>query len=342
MLSEVLCARPRPPGFASPVPVDERLSVSLRPTSPVGDQTRRRCSYGYLGGAALLWQAILPCGEFRREIFRARKAGTGVKEEGSWNAAWDARPARWLHCSDSEWLLFGICPYCGPLDCLPCHDHEEEKEDESSAPAQATNPSDSGIASSYRITDSARLVAKPCAMLVIAEPWSFCSLLYSKKAIGMLYVALNSNRATPCMTADGRCLFRAIAHGSCLRNGKEAPDETQEQELADGLRVQVADELLKRRKEIEKFIEGDFDEYVKNIQQPQSWGGEPELVVASHVLRMPITVFIKDKSSGSFEKIASYGQEYKKDGEMPVEVLFHGYGHYDLLESISCLNTEKK
>ncbi|XP_068659822.1 uncharacterized protein [Aristolochia californica] len=297
MLSEVLCARPRPPGFASPVPVDERLSVSLRPTSPVGDQTRRRCSYGYLGGAALLWQAILPCGEFRREIFRARKAGTGVKEEGSWNAAWDARPARWLHCSDSEWLLFGICPYCGPLDCLPCHDHEEEKEDESSAPAQATNPSDSGIASSYRITG---------------------------------------------MTADGRCLFRAIAHGSCLRNGKEAPDETQEQELADGLRVQVADELLKRRKEIEKFIEGDFDEYVKNIQQPQSWGGEPELVVASHVLRMPITVFIKDKSSGSFEKIASYGQEYKKDGEMPVEVLFHGYGHYDLLESISCLNTEKK
>ncbi|XP_068663389.1 uncharacterized protein [Aristolochia californica] len=296
MLSEVLCARPRPPGFASPVPVDERLSASLRPTSPVGDHSRGRCSHGYLGGAALLWQAILPCGEFRREIFRAKKAGTGVKEEGSWNAAWDARPARWLHCSDSEWLLFGICPYYGPLDDVPRYDQEETKEDESSAPAQATNPSDSGISSGYRITG---------------------------------------------MTADGRCLFRAIAHGSCLRYGKQAPDETQEQELADNLRIQVADELLKRRKEIEKFIEGDFDEYVKNIQQPQSWGGEPELVMASHVLRMPITVFMKDKSSGGFEKIVSFGLEYKKDEEIPIDVLFHGYGHYDLLESISCSNTRK-
>ncbi|KAI9081157.1 hypothetical protein K1719_036916 [Acacia pycnantha] len=25
--------------------------------------------------------------------------------------------------------------------------------------------------------------------------------------------------------ADGRCLFRAIAHGACLRNGEEVPDE---------------------------------------------------------------------------------------------------------------------
>lgn len=29
--------------------------------------------------------------------------------EGSWNVAWDARPARWLHRPDSAWLLFGVC-----------------------------------------------------------------------------------------------------------------------------------------------------------------------------------------------------------------------------------------
>lgn len=31
------------------------------------------------------------------------------KGEGSWNVAWDARPARWLHNPDSAWLLFGVC-----------------------------------------------------------------------------------------------------------------------------------------------------------------------------------------------------------------------------------------
>ena len=28
--------------------------------------------------------------------------------DGSWNAAWDARPARWLHGRHSAWLLFGV------------------------------------------------------------------------------------------------------------------------------------------------------------------------------------------------------------------------------------------
>ena len=39
--------------------------------------------------------------------------------------------------------------------------------------------------------------------------------------------------------ADGRCLFRAIAHGACLRSGEEAPDENRQRELADELRAQV-------------------------------------------------------------------------------------------------------
>lgn len=41
------------------------------------------------------------------------------------------------------------------------------------------------------------------------------------------------------MPADGRCLFRAIAHGDCLRNGEEAPDENRQRELADELRAHV-------------------------------------------------------------------------------------------------------
>ena len=36
--------------------------------------------------------------------------------DGSWNAAWDARPARWLQGRHSVWLLFGVrtCLSVGP------------------------------------------------------------------------------------------------------------------------------------------------------------------------------------------------------------------------------------
>ncbi|KAF9596778.1 hypothetical protein IFM89_013325 [Coptis chinensis] len=88
----------------------------------------------------------------------------------------------------------------------------------------------------------------------------------------------------------GGCLWRkwvtrAVSYGACMKCGEEAPDGNRQIELADDLRAQVADELLKRREETEWIIEGDFDIYVKRIQQPYVWGGEPELLVASHVLR---------------------------------------------------------
>jgi hypothetical protein len=35
---------------------------------------------------------------------------------------------------------------------------------------------------------------------------------------------------------------------------------------------------------IDRFLEGDFDTYISQIRQPHVWGGEPELLMASHVL----------------------------------------------------------
>ena len=142
-----------------------------------------------------------------------------------------------------------------------------------------------------------------------------------------------------------------------------------------------------------RFIEGDFDAYVKNIQQPYVWGGEPELLMASHVLkwvllwyfapcvlpsdayyvilvaeshfrmpfyvfekflcissvfdrtflllRAPIWVFMIDRSTGGLVNIAKYGEEYGKNEENPINVLFHGYGHYDILEIPSDKSCQK-
>ncbi|KAK3035149.1 hypothetical protein RJ639_032822 [Escallonia herrerae] len=149
---------------------------------------------------------------------------------------------------------------------------------------------------------------------------------------------------------DGRCLFRSVAHGACLRSGKPVPNEGFQREIADELRAkvrsaspslrilsyniflnfQVADEFVKRREETEWFIEGDFDTYVANIRKPHVWGGEPELLMASHVLQMPITVYMYDQDAGGLISIAEYGQEYNK--ENPIKILYHGSGHYDSLQ----------
>ncbi|GAB4840583.1 OVARIAN TUMOR DOMAIN-containing deubiquitinating enzyme 4 [Ancistrocladus abbreviatus] len=129
---------------------------------------------------------------------------------------------------------------------------------------------------------------------------------------------------------DGRCLFRSVVYGAYLRTGKLSPSDSVQKQLADELRDKVVDELIKRRAETEWFLEDDFDKYVREMRQPHIWGGEPELIMSSHVLQMPITVYMMDKKSGNLKIIAEYGQEYGKD--KPIRVLYHGYGHYDALK----------
>ncbi|XP_047075174.1 OVARIAN TUMOR DOMAIN-containing deubiquitinating enzyme 4-like [Lolium rigidum] len=129
---------------------------------------------------------------------------------------------------------------------------------------------------------------------------------------------------------DGRCLFRSVVHGACVRSGKAIPNEDLQRKLADELRSMVADEFVSRREETEWFVEGDFDTYVSQIRQPHVWGGEPELFMASHVLQMPITVYMRDEDWGGLISIAEYGQEYGK--EDPVQLMYHGFGHYDSLQ----------
>lgn len=132
---------------------------------------------------------------------------------------------------------------------------------------------------------------------------------------------------------DGRCLFRAVAHGAALRSGKDTPCEYVQRELADDLRNKVVGELVKRRGESEWFIEGDFDTYVNRMKEPHVWGGEPELLMASHVLKMPIAVYMSQRDLNGIISIAEYGHEYYgKDSSSPIRVLYHGYGHYDALQ----------
>ncbi|KAI3885303.1 hypothetical protein MKW98_002695 [Papaver atlanticum] len=134
---------------------------------------------------------------------------------------------------------------------------------------------------------------------------------------------------TSSVPGDGRCLFRSIVHGACFKDGKPSPSENLQKELADELRAKVVNEFIKRRGDTEWFLEVDFDIYAMQMRQSHIWGGEPELIMSSHVLQMPVSVYLRDKKTGNLKVIAEYGQEYGK--ENPISILYDGYGHYDAL-----------
>ncbi|KAJ6690571.1 hypothetical protein OIU85_006791 [Salix viminalis] len=310
----VLCARPKPNWTLNSLfthfllhhhhQSNDRLSLHLSDSFTVSRRHHSSlCSADCNGGgASAIWHVVQPADWRRRE----RRS---VRGEGSWNVAWDGRPARWLHRPDSALLLFSVCACLAPAieffsdvnieeggNVVVDVDHQEKERidgDDLNASAVISDDVEQDSSSSTAGSDY--------------------------KVTGVL--------------ADGRCLFRAIAHMACLINGEDAPDENRQRELADELRAQVVDELLKRREETEWFIEGDFDAYVKRIQQPYVWGGEPELLMASHVLKTMISVFMRDRTTGNLVSIANYGEEYRKDEVNPINVLFHGYGHYDILET---------
>lgn len=220
--------------------------------------------------------------------------------DGSWNVAWDARPARWLHGRNSAWLLFGVC------SCF-------------SAAAGA---------SIQNMLPSPLLHTEPdTEHLISAQGISECGAMAKMATVEKEVCTDYSVTGVP---GDGRCLFRAVAHGACVRSGKPVPTERLQRELADDLRGKVVDELVMRRAESEWFIEGDFDTYVMRMREPYVWGGEPELLMACHVLKMPITVHFFDGGLGGLITIAEYGLEY--GSENPIRVLYHGFGHYDAIQ----------
>jgi len=58
------------------------------------------------------------------------------------------------------------------------------------------------------------------------------------------------------------------------------------------------------------------------------------------VHRMPITVYMHDEDAGGLIAIAEYGQQYGK--EDPIQVLYHGFGHYDALQIPAKIGSKRK
>ena len=80
--------------------------------------------------------------------------------------------------------------------------------------------------------------------------------------------------------------------------------------------------------------------YCRRIVQPTFWGGEPEMLVLSKMLQVPIYVYLSTQEAGrggtGYVAIMKYGEKYARPGKdgkrrRPVRLLFSGSNHYDAL-----------
>ena len=114
------------------------------------------------------------------------------------------------------------------------------------------------------------------------------------------------------VAGDGRCMFRALVQGEKLGGEREAIcvlSSEEETVKADTLRGKICDELLLRREDVEPFLESKIEDYVRRMRMEGTWGGEPELAMAAHVLQRKVVVYmLKSNVQGPLflEKISEY------------------------------------
>lgn len=145
---------------------------------------------------------------------------------------------------------------------------------------------------------------------------------------------------------DGKCMFRAVALGLARNQGRILNAATESKE-ADNLRMAVAEALCrtdKRRKQFSRAVmalqqEDTLKNYCKRLASPTFWGGEPEMMVLSDMLKVPIFVYLSESEYGGgkgYNLIQKFGEKYRKPqnggkGRRPVRLLFTGNNHFDLL-----------
>mmetsp|Transcript_51067 Transcript_51067/g.81584 ORF Transcript_51067/g.81584 Transcript_51067/m.81584 type:complete len:197 (-) Transcript_51067:42-632(-) len=129
------------------------------------------------------------------------------------------------------------------------------------------------------------------------------------------------------VSGDGNCLFRSVAQGETATARSRRP-KAEEDARSKVLRAKAVAELVKNRKELAWAIEGSFNSYVRKMSRLGEWGGEPELLMLSKVLKRPIEVYML---TPNLKKVQTYGQEFKTK---TIRVLFHGYGHYSALVEV--------
>ncbi|XP_067301596.1 OTU domain-containing protein 4 isoform X2 [Pseudorasbora parva] len=79
---------------------------------------------------------------------------------------------------------------------------------------------------------------------------------------------------------DGSCLFRAVAEQVLHCQG-----------LHTKVRAACVNHLKRNRSTYELFIEGDFEKYLENLRDPQSWVGQVEITVLAEIYKHDFIIF---------------------------------------------------
>jgi hypothetical protein len=110
---------------------------------------------------------------------------------------------------------------------------------------------------------------------------------------------------------DGSCMFWSIGY----HVNEDAPR----------VREKIVNEMTVNSKQYKPFISGSYNEYLRYMSMPRTWGDEPELAAASQVYRRAVEVY--DTRHNLIER---YGERYGN----PIRVQYNGSSHYDSLKII--------
>ncbi|XP_044286930.1 OTU domain-containing protein 4 isoform X3 [Varanus komodoensis] len=114
---------------------------------------------------------------------------------------------------------------------------------------------------------------------------------------------------------DGSCLFRAVA---------EQVFHSQSQHL--DIRMACINYLRKNREQFEAFIEGEFEEYLKSLENPQEWVGQVEISALSLMYKKDFIIYQEPNCAPS----------HVTENGFPDKVLlcFSNGSHYDIVYPI--------
>ncbi|KAM9834092.1 OTU domain-containing protein 4 isoform 1-T1 [Syngnathus typhle] len=109
---------------------------------------------------------------------------------------------------------------------------------------------------------------------------------------------------------DGSCLFRAVAE-----------QVLHSQSLHLQVRTQCVCFLKQHRESYEAFIEGDFEEYLQRLQDPQQWAGEVEMNALAVMFKRDFVIFQEPSKS----PVDITGNKFKEK----IQLIFLNGNHYD-------------
>ena len=119
------------------------------------------------------------------------------------------------------------------------------------------------------------------------------------------------------VSGDGNCLFRAISdqiYGT--------------DEYYALIREKCMDYIEVQKRFFREFIDGDFDEYIKNKRKDGIWGDDIELEAISEIYNRPIEIY-----SGSQKPLKCFHEDKCYDNNRyistPIRLSYHGQKHYN-------------